>query len=297
MATTFRDTTRTPASGAPTTIAAMTTLFVDVPGGRLHVVDEGSGPAIVLLHAGIAVLEQWDGMAPLLVRAGYRVVRYDTRAFGGSTTDDVPFSNRADLIAVLDSLGIGRAALVGNSRGGQIAFDTAIEYPDRIVAVIGVGAGLSGFDGPATAAELALFDEGDALESADPIDADAVADFDVRVWVDGHGRPGGQGPAWIRDAVRAWDRPQYLPGVVGGEPIPLRPAADARLADLGCPVLAIAGGLDFSEVVATARHLEEAAPVARALIWDDVAHMIGMEQPERLAATILEFVEPLATWS
>ena len=113
--------------------------FVDVPGGRLFVVDEGDGPPVVLLHAGIVDLRSWDGLVPHLVAAGYRAVRYDARAWGRSTTEDVAYSNRADLVAVLDALGIGRAALVGNSRGGQIAFDTAVEFPDRVVAVVGVG--------------------------------------------------------------------------------------------------------------------------------------------------------------
>ena len=58
-----------------------------------------------------------------------------------------------------------------------------------------------------------------------------------------------------------------------------------------------AGTLDFSSCVDAARRLESAAPNARALIWDDVAHMIGMEQPERLANAIVDFVEPLRPWS
>ena len=133
--------------------------FIDVPGGRLFVVDEGGGPPVVLLHAGIVDLRAWDAFVPHLVAGGYRAVRYDARGWGRSTTEEVDYSNRADLVAVLDALGIGRAALVGNSRGGQIAFDTAVEFPDRVVAVVGVGAGLGGFEGQATPEELALFEE------------------------------------------------------------------------------------------------------------------------------------------
>ena len=47
---------------------------------------------------------------------------------GARETEDVEFSNRADVIAVLDALGIGRVVLVGNSLGGVVAFDTAIEF-------------------------------------------------------------------------------------------------------------------------------------------------------------------------
>lgn len=49
----------------------MTSRFVDVPGGRLFVVDEGSGPPIVLLHAGIADQRSWNDLAPLLNAAGF----------------------------------------------------------------------------------------------------------------------------------------------------------------------------------------------------------------------------------
>ena len=55
--------------------------------------------------------------------------------------------------------------------------------------------------------------------------------------------------------------------------------------------------LDLSHMTQAARRLEAAAPNARALIWDDVAHMIGMEQPERLANAIVDFLAPLPRWS
>ena len=271
--------------------------FVEVAGGRLYVVEEGAGPPIVLVHAGIAGLESWDAVAPRLAAAGYRVVRYDARGWGRSTTDDVPFSEPADLVAVLDATGIGRAALVGNSRGGANAFDTAIAYPDRVVAVIGVGAGLSGFDGDATPDELELFTEMDRLESLDPPDPAAVAEIDLRVWVDGPGQPPTRVPAWIREAVRSWDEPLYAADHVFGQRIRLDPPAAARLDELRVPVLAVAGGLDVGEVAQTARHLEAHAPRARAVVWPDVAHMIGMEAPERLADAIVEFLAPLPRWS
>ena len=64
----------------------------------------------------------------------------------------------------------------------------------------------------------------------------------------------------------------------------------------GCPVLAVAGALDLSEIVQTARRIEAAAPNARAVVWPDVAHMIGMEAPDRLNALIVDFLAPLRPW-
>ena len=271
--------------------------WIDVPGGRLYSVSDGEGPPIVLIHAGIADLRAWDPMIDGLVAAGFTAIRHDLRAFGRSTTEDVPFSNRADVIAVLDAWGVGRAALVGNSLGGQLSFDTAIEFPDRVVAVVGVGAGIGGLDLGATPEEMALFEEGERLETADPPDPDAIADFDVRLWVDGPGQSPTRVPAAIREAVRAMDRPLYLPDRIAGQPIALEPRAAERLADLRCPVLAVAGTFDVSEVEATARHLEANAPNARAVVLPDVAHMIGMEVPDTLTALIADFLRPLGSWS
>ena len=271
--------------------------FIDVPGGRLCVVEEGDGPPVVLVHAGIVDLRAWDAFVPHLVVGGFRVVRYDTRGWGRSTTAEVDFSNRADLVAVLDACGIGRAALVGNSRGGQIAFDTAIEFPDRVIAVVGVCAGLGGFEGHPTAEEIALFEEMDRLESADAADPDAIAEIDVRVWVDGPGQPPDRVDPAIREAVWAMDRPLYEAGRVVGRPIPLDPPAAERLPDLHCPVLAVAGLLDVSDVAETAQHVEAHAPNARAVLLPDVAHMIGMERPAELAGLVIEFLAALRPWA
>lgn len=270
---------------------------VDVPGGRLYGVSDGDGPPVVLVHAGIADLRAWDALVPLLVAAGYRAIRFDLRGLGRSTTEDVEFSFRADVLATLDALGIERAVLVGNSRGGQIAIDTAIESADRVVAVVGVGAGLGGFEVDVPPDEMALFDEMDRLEGADPRDPDAIVELDIRVWVNGPGQPSDRVDARIQEAIRVMDRPQYEAGHVDGRSIRLKPPAADRLTDLRCPVLAIAGLLDVSDVAATARHLEAEAPNARAVILPHVAHMIGMEVPDELAALIVEFVAPLRPWS
>lgn len=277
----------------------MTATSVPVPGGRLHAVDEGAptAPPIVLLHAGIADSRSWDALAPLLAEAGYRVIRYDARGFGRSETDDIEFSNRADLRAVMDALGIGRAVLVGNSRGGQIAFDTAIESPGRVTAVVGVAAGLSGYAGDVTPEEEGAFEDMEALEAADEADAEAIADIDVRVWVDGIGQHHERVPSAIRELVREMDAQHNAPGRVHGKPLPLHPPANDRLHELVMPVLAVAGDLDVSDVLQTARHLEASAPNARAVILPGVAHMIGMEAPDRLAELVVDFIAPLPRWS
>ena len=127
------------------------------------------------------------------------------------------------------------------------------------------------------------------------VDPAAVAEIDAQVWVDGPGQPATRVPAAVRNLVLEMDF--WDPSKPQGKPIRLDPPASERLAELRCPVLAVAGELDVSEVAVTARHLEANAENARALVWPDVAHMIGMEQPHRLADAIVEFVARLERWS
>jgi pimeloyl-ACP methyl ester carboxylesterase len=236
-------------------------------------------------------------MVDPLVAAGYRVIRFDARNFGGSSGDDVAFSYRADVLAVLDSLGLARAALVGNSRGGMTAVDTAIESPGRVVAVVGVGAGIGGFEGVPKPEELKIFAAYEAVDAAKPFDADALTGFEADVWLDGPGQPTGRVDPAIRATFLTMAGPLNAPDHPRVREVPLEPAANDRLDELRCPVLFVAGELDFSDSVQAAKRVDAAAPNGRALIWPDVAHMIGMEQPERLAATIVEFLAPLDRWT
>ena len=271
--------------------------WLPVPGGTLHLKVEGDGPPILLVHAGIVDLRAWDPLVPFLVDAGYRAVRYDTRGFGRSTTDDIEFSNRADLRAVLDAFGIGRAAFVGNSRGAMIALDTILESPERAVAFAWVGGGIGGFEaGAATPVEAAIFERADALESSGS-DPDALADLEARIWVDGPRAAEGRAPRWIRDAVRDMDRPLLEPGRVTGRPIPLDPPANERLGDIAIPVLAVVGAEDTTDTLAAAERLEAAVAGARRVVLPDVAHMVGMEAPEQLAGRIVDLVRPIGTWA
>ena len=266
------------------------TTFVDVPHGRLHVVDEGDGPAVVLLHAGIADLRSWDPMVPSLLATGLRAIRYSARGHGRSTTEDVEFSHVDDLLAVMDACGVERAVLVGNSRGGHVAVDAALAHPHRVRGVVAVAAGISGFEPPLTAEEDAILAEMDRLEEADPVDANALADLDVRLWVDGPGQREDRVDPAIREYVRMVDLALNAPGHVRGRP--RRPEVDAapHLGRLTMPVVAVAGGLDLSYVIPTARLVAERAPLGSAVIWPDVAHMIGLEAPDRLASLVVDLV-------
>jgi len=271
------------------------TIWIDVSGGRIAAEDEGAGPPIVLVHSAIVNRRAWDALVPLLVDGGYRVIRYDMRGFGESTAEAVEFSPRADLRAVMDARAVAKAMVIGNSWGAMNALDTVLETPDRFVALGWLGGGIGGFDRGNNPQEQELLDaEGKAEEDGDP---DLAADLDVRIWVDGVGQPPTRVPTEIREAVRAMDRELLTPGREFGSNTVLEPRANERLGDLAVPTLAVIGALDTSGTRKAARRLADAAPNVRLEEWPDVAHMIAMEQPERLAKLLVEFLAPLPRWS
>jgi pimeloyl-ACP methyl ester carboxylesterase len=127
--------------------AAPPSRFIRAAGQDVHVRDQGPAQdplPLVLLHGTSASLHTWDGWVERLVPA-HRVVRFDLPGFGltgpaadGDYTIDayVRFT-----VAVMDALGIRRAVLAGNSLGGDIAWQTAVQHPERVARLILVDAG------------------------------------------------------------------------------------------------------------------------------------------------------------
>jgi pimeloyl-ACP methyl ester carboxylesterase len=117
--------------------------FMEVQGVRFAYDEAGSGPAVVLCHAGIADRRMWTGPFQALA-AGGRVVRFDWRGYGESGPATADHTLHADLLGLLDALDIDRAVLAGCSAGGAAALDTALTAPDRVAGLVLVGPGLSG---------------------------------------------------------------------------------------------------------------------------------------------------------
>jgi pimeloyl-ACP methyl ester carboxylesterase len=113
--------------------------FVDVPGARLHVVERGQGPALLLVHGLAGQLGNFTyGIVDRLARS-HRVVAVDRPGSGYSVR--VPGASaslgaQADvLLALMDKLGLDRPVVVGHSMGGAIALALAQRHPARVRAL------------------------------------------------------------------------------------------------------------------------------------------------------------------
>ncbi len=131
--------------------AAAPSEFITVAGIRLHVRDTGtkSAPALILLHGFGSSLHSWEAWAKTLEK-DYRVIRFDLPGSGLTGAD--PTGNYSDdrsleiLNALMDKLGVARAAVMGNSIGGRIAWKFAAQYPARVSKLVLISP--DGFESP-----------------------------------------------------------------------------------------------------------------------------------------------------
>jgi pimeloyl-ACP methyl ester carboxylesterase len=113
--------------------------FIEIDGVRMHYVDEGQGPAVILVHASFMSLHTWDALAASLANR-YRVVRFDMLTNGLTGFDPQQRYSIERNVELLDrlttQLGIDRYALVGTSSGGTVAFLHASARPERVTRLV-----------------------------------------------------------------------------------------------------------------------------------------------------------------
>jgi pimeloyl-ACP methyl ester carboxylesterase len=121
---------------------AVTTGHVDVNAAQIYYATYGKGAPVILLHGGLGNSDHWAFQVPALA-AKYQVIVIDSRNQGRSTFTKEKLTYHAmaaDVLAVMDELGVAAAAFVGWSDGGEIALDLAIHHPARVTRLFVFGA-------------------------------------------------------------------------------------------------------------------------------------------------------------
>jgi pimeloyl-ACP methyl ester carboxylesterase len=169
---------------------------VERSGVRLAGEELGNGPPVVLLH-GLTATRRYVVMgSAALPRSGHRVISYDARGHGESSPAPEPTAYgyrdlTADLLAVLDQLGVERAVLVGASMGAHTALAAALEHPRRVAGLVVI---TPGYD-PDT------HDDPSSLARWDRLSA-GLRDGGVEGFLAAYGEPEVP-PAWRETVVRA----------------------------------------------------------------------------------------------
>ena len=261
---------------------------VSVPGGELWVDQTGSGPAVVLVHAGIADHTMWDAQVEPLA-AAHTVVRIDQRGFGRSRWEEQEYRRDDDIRAVLDHLDLDRAVLVGCSLGGAACLDVAVGTPERVDGLVWVCGGVSGLEHENWPDEqTAMFERAEALWEAKAFDE--LVDLETHIWVDGPLAPAGRAPAPVREHVARMIREIETREQAQPTALPPKLPAAGNLDRLGCPLLVAIGGLDTHGTRASADYLTTQLPDSERVDLPDSAHVPNMEHPERFNEALLGFL-------
>jgi pimeloyl-ACP methyl ester carboxylesterase/GNAT superfamily N-acetyltransferase len=260
----------TPA-GALVTVGAMQTM-VPVGADRIWAEDsEGAGPPLVLLHSGVADARLWDPVWAELT-AAFRVIRYDCRGFGRSPEASEPYTDLADLRAVLDHFGIGRAALAGCSQGGGTAAELGLAEPGRVRSLVLLCPGFEDFQWPPPQPGLA------AREAA--LTAAGDEDGLVELWLGEWGAAGAD--PFVAELMRSSLRAESSEALR----VPAGPVF-ARLGELRAPTVIMVGELDTSALIASNVHAAQRMPVCTLIRMPGVDHYPPVRDPAAVAGAIL----------
>jgi pimeloyl-ACP methyl ester carboxylesterase len=165
--------------------------IVPVNGIRLHVVEEGEGPLVLLVHGFPESWYSWRHQLPALAAAGYRAVAIDVRGYGRSSKPAAIEAYRmlqhvADNVLLVEALGERQAVIVGHDWGAPIAWNSALLRPDVFRAVAGLSVPYSpnGETRPSDAFRRMGGDEEFYIEYfQQPGRAEAELEQDVRRWL------------------------------------------------------------------------------------------------------------------
>jgi pimeloyl-ACP methyl ester carboxylesterase len=259
--------------------------FLEVGGERVHLIERGDGPPLLLVHGFPSNAAAWSAILPRL-EAERSMVALDMVGFGRSTRRPRrPLTGEAyadRLAAVLDALGLERVDVAGLSWGGSVAQRLAARHPSRVGRLVLVAA--------VSAAHVLPLRTTNLLGLAvairfPPVARAAVRRFLVRT------APDADLP--IDDLVRAYVEPLREPGTLAAMRRFVRDTAATPPIDLGAitaPTLVVVPQADRIVPPAMGAEIAASIPGARYEPIPGVGHAVQFEAPDRLAALMRAFL-------
>ena len=257
-------------------------MIAQLPHLRIAFEDEGHGPAVVLLHSLGTDRTMWDGVTPLLVGGGFRVIRPDLRGHGRSErpTDAYSLDDFADDLAQLqDWLEIATPHVVGLSLGGMIAQAFALRYPGRARSLV-----LADTTAEYPTAGRAIMEERAALAEREGM-ASVVEPTIGRWFTEGFTA---SHPAVVdryRSLIRSNDPHAYAASARAVASVAYR----ERLGEIDVPTLVVVGEHD-ARLRPASEALVAAIPGAELALIDGGRHLFLWEVPEQVTPVVDAFL-------
>lgn len=255
--------------------------FVEVEDGRLYYEVVGKGVPVVFVHGGLWDSRMWDDQFSEFAQR-YRSIRYDVRGHGRSSRPSGAFSHVDDLYRLLAFLDATDVALVGLSRGGRIAIDFTLEYPNAVRALVAVAAAFSGaeVDDP----DFERRDE-EIEELVRAGELDRALELELVIWQ--RAPVDRRREEWLRSIAR--DNLTSL-SVDWSLETALEPPAAARLSEISVPTLVIVGDRDESVMQWCADEVATRVPNATKQVVPGADHVPNVRYPQLFNEIVLNFL-------
>jgi 3-oxoadipate enol-lactonase len=271
------------------TSGELKTGYLEIGKAKIYYEEKGTGTPFIMIHGGFIDRRMWDNQFDYFSKE-YRVIRYDVRNHGLTTSDSDKYTNYEDLNSIMEKLKIDKAIVMGLSMGGLITIDFALAHPEKVLAIIPVSTGISGNTNKDK--DWKEFDKNlnDAFEKDD---IKLAAEYMLRAWTDGPKRTPKQMDKTIRDKVKKmlletfkkWDSRLILQR--------LDPPAIDRLSEIKVPVLTICGDIDMQGIIDLADKIEKSIPGSRKFVIKNAAHMVNMEFPKEFNEIVEKFLNEI----
>ena len=256
-----------------------------INGARIHYERAGTGLPVIFLHAGIADLRMWEPQVTAFAKH-LDVIRLDQRGFGDSELPPVSWSPVEDLLALIDTLHLKPAHLVGCSLGSRLAIDFALQHAERISKLVLVAPAIGGAQFakkyPDVFVEVKAADESGDFE--------VLNQAEMYLFLDGPRRPRGYVRQPLRDLFTEMNGANAHSDFTSAPTDELRPPAVERLHEITSATLVVVGDEDVPSVFEAADLLMDSIPHASKAVIHDAAHLPNLEHPEEFNRIVLDFL-------
>ena len=258
----------------------------NVNGTSLFYETQGEGfPIVFVSGGGILDRRGWDNQFKTFAET-HRVIRYDVRGIGKSARPTGPFSHSEDLYALLTSLKIERAHVVGLSVGGAIAIDFAIEHPEIVDCLILAAPGLSS-DSKSEPNMTGLAVLAGAVKTKG-------LDYVIQLTLDAPFVLSKQNISGGKKVFEIYFDNEDV--FEAGFPLytlwqPIQPPPENRLAEIRARVLIMRGDNDNPAYLSMTNRISKGLPHATTVVIPGGTHFLNLEKPAEFNQAMREFLE------